>query len=238
LLVNVPIFHYVVRNILMDRPTTTTVPFRDDFGRTEVGDNYWTTGGHWRIENGELHSPGVKNNPLWLQAALPDNVAVEFDVRGVSPEGDLKWEMFGDGLNHSSGYVFVMGGWNNQLTVLSRLNEHGPSFNAEGIGMTAATGAKGQDLVAGRGLAELYTAGLFKANAEWREERRDRRVEIGKPYHMRIEARGNQLTWFINGDVAFSINDPFRLKGKHHDRFAFSSWDSDLFFDNLSIQPL
>ena len=234
--INIPLLHYLVRHVLMAQPTTAEVPFHDDFQRADVGPNYWSTGGHWRIENGEVHAPGVKNNPLWLQVALPRDVAVEFDVRSQSPEGDIKFELFGDGENHSSGYCFIFGGWNNQISTVSRLNEHGVSFDAMGNGMQGQTPQ--QQVVAGRSLSEMYSTGYFGAKAEWRVERRDIRVTIGQRYHMRIEARGNDLAWFIDGQPVFRITDPYRFGGKHHDRLGLSSWDSDLYFDNIDIKPL
>ena len=75
-------------------------------------------------------SPGVKNNPLWLKAKLPENVAVDFDVRSMSPEGDIKCEIFGDGSDHASGYVLIHGGWNNSISIIARLDEHGASLAA------------------------------------------------------------------------------------------------------------
>jgi hypothetical protein len=127
-LVNLPLVHYF---LLRPNPdATASVPYRDDFSNPDtVAKNYWTTGGLWRVVpkngNGELVSPGVKNNPLWLKAKLPDNAAVEFDVRSESPEGDIKCEIFGDGSDHASGYVLIHGGWNNAISVIARLDEHG-----------------------------------------------------------------------------------------------------------------
>ena len=34
-----------------------------------------------------------------------------------------------------------------------------------------------------------------------------------------------------------SYDDPQPLEGKGHEYFAFDNWDSDLWFDNLSISP-
>src|ERR1700674_5416824 len=67
-----------------------TGTFSDDFNREDLGDRYWADGGYWRIANNELFSPGTKNNPLWLRAALPADVQVEFDARSDSPQGDVK----------------------------------------------------------------------------------------------------------------------------------------------------
>ena len=88
------------------------------------GDRWWSNGGLWRIVDGQLYSPGVGNNPLWLLARLPADVQVEFDVRSEGADGDVKWEMFGDGRNHSTGYVFIFGGWHNRESRIAKLDEH------------------------------------------------------------------------------------------------------------------
>jgi hypothetical protein len=175
--------------------------FTDDFGRSALGDAYFTTGGHWRIVKGELFSPGVKNNPLWLQMRLPRDVAIEFDARSETGtgnrSGDIKFEVFGDGRSHASGYLCIFGGWGNQISAIARLDEHGGD----------------------------------------RRERRDRKVEPGRTYHMRLERRGHVLSWWIDGQPFLTFDDPAPLAGPGHDRFGFSSWQADLFFDNLRVTP-
>ncbi|HZZ84879.1 MAG TPA: hypothetical protein VFE30_10105 [Anaeromyxobacteraceae bacterium] len=184
-------------------PATLTGPrFEDRFERSRLGPGWHTTGGHWRIVRGELFAPGPKNNPLWLELALPREVAIEFDARSETGTGDragdIKFEVFGDGRDHASGYVCVFGGWGNQLSAIARLDEHG------------------QD----------------------RKERRDRKVVIGRTYHMRVERRGNALRWLVDGAPFLSFDDPAPLSGAGHDRFGFSGWEADTFFDNLRIAPL
>ncbi|MGI5863552.1 MAG: hypothetical protein ACOX6T_16060 [Myxococcales bacterium] len=195
LAVHLPFLLYLVRG---EAPVTATLPFSDDFNRAQVGENYFTTGGHWRIENGVLHSPGVKNNPLWLKARLPDEVAIEFDARSESKDGDIKCEVFGNGFDHSSGYVIIFGGWSNSISVIARLDEHGRD----------------------------------------RIENRSLKVEKGRTYRFRIERRGGTLRWYLDGSLAMELSDKSPLGGKGHDRFGLSSWDSDVFFDNLKIEPL
>jgi hypothetical protein len=106
--------------------------FRDDFERTEVGDAWNNTGGPYSIRNGQLRVKGARNKPLWLRRTLPRDVRVEVDVRSESPEGDIKLELFGDGVSKAekvsytaTGYVVLFGGWNNSKNVLARMDEHG-----------------------------------------------------------------------------------------------------------------
>jgi hypothetical protein len=221
LLFNVPLIHRALRPA---QPATVTLPYADDFSNPEtLGRDYWNTGGHWRTVNGELLSPGVKNNPLWLKASLPQDVAVEFDARSESPEGDLKVELFGDGLNHASGYVFIHGGWANRFSIIARLDEHGPSLEA------LRNKANGKDLV---------SSGVFRRDTGMRVEGRHSPVQVGRTYRWRIERRGSLIRWFIDGQPYMELDDPFPLAGKGHDRFGFSSWDAQLFFDNLKVEPL
>ncbi len=221
LLFNVPLIHRALRP---QQPVTAQLPYRNDFSDpSTLSRDFWSTGGHWRVVNGELLSPGVKNNPLWLQASLPRDVAVEFDARSESPEGDLKVELFGDGLNHVSGYVFIHGGWNNRFSIIARKDEHGPSLEQLRLK------AKGEDLV---------QSGVFRPETGMRVEGRHTPVQIGRTYRWRIERRGSVLKWFIDGQPYMEFDDPFPLHGKGNDRLGFSSWDAQLFFDNLVIEPL
>ena len=172
--------------------------FADDFERDLVGPHYFSTGGHWRIEKGVLHSPGSKNNPLWLGAKLPADVAVEFDVRSESAEGDIKCEIFGNGRDHASGYIVLFGGWSNSTSALARLDEHGRD----------------------------------------RKENRGLKVTRGKTYHFKVQRKGTLLQWYSDGNLMMEWDDPAPLKGSGHDRFGFSSWEADLYFDNLKVTPL
>lgn len=207
---NLPMLHYYLfRGV---PPAPVALPYQNDFSNTDLKD-FFATGGMWRVENGELVSPGVKNNPLWLKAKLPNDVAVEFDVRSMSPEGDIKAEIFGDGSDHASGYVLIHGGWNNSISIIARLDEHGTP------------------------LGQL-PEGIKRMNTRTRVEAHPYPVTIGKTYHWRIERRGGLITWFIDGREFMRFDDPKPLTGEQHNRFGFSSWEAQLYFDNLSVTPL
>lgn len=106
--------------------------FREEFDRAELGERWHSTGEGVRIHNGMLVVDGIRNHPLWLELDLPDDVRVEFDAWATTDEGDIKVELFGDGVSFAtspnyiaSGYVVIFGGWNNTLSALVRKNEHG-----------------------------------------------------------------------------------------------------------------
>lgn len=118
-----------------------TGPFLDNFERAELGPNWNNTGADYRIEGGRLRIKDAYNHPAWLRKRLPRDVVVELDAASFSPSGDLKIELFGDGASFdpdkggytSSGYVFIMGGWQNSLSVLCRNNEHDEGRKAQRI---------------------------------------------------------------------------------------------------------
>ena len=211
-LFNVPLIHYFV--FRAEPKATAALPYANDFSdRATVERDFFSAGGLWRVENGALVSPGVRNNPLWLQAKLPQDVAVDFDVRTTSPEGDVRVELFGDGSANESGYVLVHGGWNNQVSVIARLDDNAPAIQS-------------------------LDQKAYRSDTRARVEARGFKVEPGRPYHWHIERRGRVIVWALDGVEVARFDDPFPLTGKGHDRFGFVSWESQLYFDNLRVVPL
>jgi hypothetical protein len=229
--INFPIIHYF---LLRPNPEATVgLPYQDDFSDpSTVQKHYWSSGGLWRSVDGQLVCPGVKQNPLWLKAKLPQNVAIEFDARSQSPEGDIKVEIFGDGSDHASGYVLIHGGWNNSLSIIARRDEHGKPM--------AQLVADAQRIQKEKGLptAGLIETGVFNENTRMRVEANPYPVQVGRTYHWRIERHGALITWFIDGQKFMEFEDPIPLVGEKHDRFGFSCWEAQLYFDNLRIEAL
>jgi hypothetical protein len=179
--------------------------FSDDFERHELGDAWNNTGGSYEVRDGVLKVSGARNKPLWLKRRLPHDVSIEFDAKSDSPDGDIKVEVFGDGVSKAesvsytaTSYVVIFGGWKNSRNVLARMNEHG------------------DDRVVGEEL----------------------KVVPGKTYHMKIERRGGNIGFWVDGRKIASMNDPEPLSGPGHDHFAFNDWQAQLTFDNLRIKPL
>ncbi|MFK8000637.1 MAG: family 16 glycoside hydrolase [Polyangiales bacterium] len=105
--------------------------FRDDFDRDQLGDVWHNTGGPYELRDGWLHVRGARNKPLWLRRVLPRNVRIEVDVKSMSPEGDIKLEVFGDGTSRAeseaytaTSYVIIFGGWDNSTNLIARMDEH------------------------------------------------------------------------------------------------------------------
>ncbi len=89
----------------------------------------------WRVDHGVLQVQGLMNRPLWVNHKLPRDVRVRLKARSLGPEGDIKVELFGDGQSGylgdpraaytATGYILVMGGWNNTISAIARQHEHG-----------------------------------------------------------------------------------------------------------------
>jgi hypothetical protein len=112
---------------------TPAGPSSDDFDRAELG-SAWVApgGGKWRIADGALAIDHAYNRPLWLAQPIPEDAVVELDCWSNDPAGDLKVEIWGDGQSWAqttsytaTSYVFIFGGWHNQISAIARMNEHG-----------------------------------------------------------------------------------------------------------------
>jgi hypothetical protein len=259
-LVQLPFLH----QLLAGAPAVTAAaPFRDSFDRASLGNDYWSNGGLWRIvpdpsggPGGQLYSPGVGNNPLWLKARLPKDVRIEFDVRSDAPDGDIKWEAFGDGRNHSTGYIFIFGGWHNRESRIAKLDEHGlteqemraqlaqlarpyPLRGPGGLaGLAESVAQAWQGFRARASLEQLAKGTFYKAGTPLVVKRADTRVDRGRTYHVTVTRRGPLIRWENDGALVLELRDPAPLSGSGHDRFGFSSWQNDTYFDNLKIEPL
>ncbi len=246
--VQVPFLHWALRG---PAPVSAAVPYDDKFDRATLGESWWSNGGHWRIVDGQVFSPGVGNNPLWLKARLPADVRVEFDVRSDGADGDIKWEMYGDGRTHSTGYLFLFGAWHNRESRIAKLDEH--ALTQEELKAQLAAAARPyprqMDLMesisaplnrwlARRDLERLQGGRYYSTETPFVVKRMDLKVERGHTYHMVVTKKGGVLHWEADGRLALDMVDPAPLSGAGHDRFGFSSWSNDTWFDNLKITPL
>jgi hypothetical protein len=246
--VQLPFVHAALRGAA---PIAAAVPYKDAFERATLGDAWWSNGGLWRIVDGQLYSPGVGNNPLWLKARLPPDVRVEFDVRSEGPDGDIKWEMYGDGRTHSTGYVFLFGAWRNRESRICKLDEHALTQDEARaqLAVEARPYPRERELLealrepfvrwsARRDLERMEKGEYWQRDTPFVVKRGDLKVERGRTYHVSVTKQGGRLRWEMDGQLALEMNDPAPLSGSGHDRFGFSSWANDTYFDNLSITPL
>jgi hypothetical protein len=208
------------------------LPFVDTFSDPgTVAAHYHSLGGFPRVVNGELLSPGTKNNPLWLKATLPDNVSVEFDAHAPSQDGEIRVELFGNGYDHLSGYELVYAPWNavgvtgRLPATLVRLDENAPTLQ------------RWQEKARLAGASSLMAVG-YGPNSGVRVEGPPVSIEPGRVYRMRVERRGDTLRWWVDGQRIVEFRDPLPLRGPWHDRVGLSSVEGDVYYDNFRVTPL
>jgi hypothetical protein len=99
--------------------------FQDDFNRAALGPDWSFHGGTWMLKDGAVHSPFAQNKCLWLKRPIPADCVIEMEAWSTTPRGDLKFTVFGDGVEHETGYTLIFGGWFNSISVIARMDEHG-----------------------------------------------------------------------------------------------------------------
>lgn len=173
-------------------------PFADDFNRPQLGPRYPPGVASWRVVDGALSSIGDHNQPLWLDVPLANNVRVELTAWSRSAAVDTKIEIFGDGLRHESGYIIILGGWQNTISTIARLGEH--------------------------------ERGRVEVRRKWEKDRR---------YRWTVQRTdGKTLELFIDGELVLAYQDQQPLFGPRNNRLGFTSWESEVFYDDLVITPL
>jgi hypothetical protein len=193
-----------------------TEEFSDDFERSAIGPDWRATSGAWRIENGRLCGQRARNHGVWLDRKLPKNARIEFVAASSSPDGDIKAEVWGDGVSAAKGtsyddatsYIVIFGGWKNSLHVLARLNEHG----SDRLELRLTPGS---------------------------EDPRTRPVAEGRSYRFEIErADGHTVRFSVDDTLIHAFDDPDPLAGAGHEYFGFNDWDVPVCFDDVVVTPL
>ncbi len=187
-------------------------------GTLEPGPEWMpTAAGIWHLEGGRLCGEHARNHGIWLKRTLPVNARIEFDAVGLSSDGDLKAEYWGDGRSfattlsytNATSYLTIFGGWHNKFHVLARLNEHGTDRK------------------------EIAVVDLNS------DDPRERPVIAGQLYHFKVErADGHTIRWWIDGNEMLTYADGAPLVGVGHDHFGFNDWDVKVCFDNVRVVPL
>ena len=193
-----------------------TSPFRDEFDREQVGDDYFATGDHFEIRDGRLCVQDARNHPLWLRHRLPRNARIRVEAECASDDGDIKLEAWGDGqasatriaYTDATSYLAIFGGWKNRYHVLARLDEHAPDR---------------QQVVIEPGS----------------DNPRQQPALAGRRYRLRLErSDGRTLRFWVDDVEILSFTDPLPLQGIGHDHFGFNDWESPVCFDHLVVEPL
>lgn len=189
-------------------PPPITGRWVDDFSRDDLGGDYYKTGGGYAIGGGALSTRGGHNHPLWLRKKLPGDVQIDVTAWSNTADGDIKVEVFGDGRSFDAD----AGGYTSTGYVVIFGGWHNTKS------MIARGNEHGNELV----------------------QRTDRRVALRQKYHFRIVRKGKKLSWYVDdmGAPFLEYEDPRPLVGTGHEYFAFDNWESDAWFDDLTVTPL
>lgn len=202
------VFCLVVVGCKQPDPPAVTAPWTDSFARASLGSDYLPTSDQYRITGGRLNVSLAYNHPLWLRKKLPEYASIELDCTSQSPSGDIKVEAWGDGESH-----------------------------AQNKGAYSSTGYV------------FIQGGWNNSKSEIAREdehlpdlpsRTEPRVDVGRTYHWKIVRQKGRIDWYID-DMStpfLSLADSQPLGGRGHEYFGFNNWESDLWFDNLTITPL
>ncbi len=71
-----------------------------------------------------------------------------------------------------------------------------------------------------------------------RESRKEPKGVVGKLYNFSVVRKGSLFTWSLNGESFLEMNDPEPLTGPGHEHFAFNNWETEVFFDDVSVFEL
>jgi hypothetical protein len=191
-------------------------PFKDEFERQAVGDEYLATGANYRIEHGRLCVKGARNHPLWLRRRLPLNARIEVEAETPSQDGDIKLEAWGDGhgaatrvsYTNATSYLAIFGGWKNRYHVLARMDEH-------------ATDRPEVIIEPGS------------------DDPRQQPVQAHRRYRLKLErSDGKTVRFWVDDVEMLSFTDPAPLAAAGHEHFAFNNWETPVCFDHLVVEPL
>ncbi len=189
-------------------PPAIDSAWSDNFERDEVGGNWNPTGSGYRIVSGQLSARGAKNHPLWLRKKIPRDVRVELDAWSNEGRGDIKIEIFGDGT----------------------------SFDGDG----GSYRPSGYEVIFGGWHNSKSIIARLDEHGDDIVQRADVKVVPKQKYRWRIERRGPRLDWYIDDMTRpfLRYDDPAPLSGDGHESFAINNWETDTYFDNLTITPL
>lgn len=203
-----PLFATVLGGCKVKDPPPITGAWTDGFDRSDIGSDYFQTGPGFSISDGALLAADAQNHPLWLRKKLPKNCRVTFTATALSATGDIKVELFGDGLAYdpdgggysSSGYVVIFGGWNNSKSMIAKGDEHGQQV-----------------------VVRTDRKVLPNTPYAFTLERQDGTLT----WYL-----GGEPTPFLQ------YVDPTPLTGPGHEYLGFGNWQAPTRFDNLTISPL
>lgn len=96
--------------------------------------------------------------------------------------------------------------------------------------------ASGYIIILGGWKNQISTIARLDEHEKGRVERRPTECDPKARHHFKIIRYNGKIEWYLNGKFYMERIDSEPLSGRRHNRFAFSNWMSDAYYDNLSIK--
>lgn len=98
------------------------------------------------------------------------------------------------------------------------------------------THASGYIIILGGWKNQISTIARLDEHEKGRVEKRPTECDPRARHHFKIIRYNGKIEWYLNDKLYMERLDSEPLYGRRHDRFAFSNWMSDAYYDNLSIK--
>ncbi len=96
--------------------------------------------------------------------------------------------------------------------------------------------ASGYIIILGGWKNQISTIARLDEHEKTRVEKRPAECDPDKKHHFKIIRYNGKIEWYLDDKLYMERVDREPLSGRKHDRFAFSNWVSDAYYDNLSIK--
>ncbi len=96
--------------------------------------------------------------------------------------------------------------------------------------------ASGYIVILGGWKNQISTIARLDEHEKERIEKRPTECDPSAKHHFKIIRYNGKIEWFLDEKLYMERIDKEPLVGKRHNRFAFSNWMTDAYYDNLSIK--
>ncbi len=198
-----------------------------DYSDGEIPENFWSEGCRASIKNEQLYVNADTQNPqqstVWLNKNLSGNISIEFDVHVIASQ---------DTANNINCF-FMYAHPDENLSLQSTTNKradarYGLYHKLNGYIITYLANGN-----------EEKARFRFRKNPGFNllKEKFDYECRSGKTYHIKIIKNENNIQYWVDG---IQIIDFFEENnhGLNEGFFAFRTWHTELWWDNLTIKTL